>query len=96
MITLEKVARAICRASICDVDTISPEDLPTFIHQWWPEHLPAARAALEAMKYEDGADEDRLVAASNQYRVEAVSLSQAWDHMIQAALDEKSDEDTTS
>lgn len=48
-----------------------------------------ARAVIEAMKYDDGPeDESRLVAASNEYRVEAVALAEAWDHMIDAALAE--------
>ena len=45
----------------------------------------AARAAIEAMKYQD-ADESSLIKVSNAERVEAVTLSLAWDAMIDEAL----------
>lgn len=48
-----------------------------------------ARAALLAIKYEDGTDESTLIDVSNKYRVEAVSLIEAYDAMIDAALSEQ-------
>lgn len=50
-----------------------------------------ARAVLTAAKYEDGTDESRLIAVSNQFRVEAVSLSEAWDGLIDTILAESTD-----
>lgn len=41
--------------------------------------LAPARAAIEAMKYVDGDDEEDLVRVSNMCRIEAVSLSEAID-----------------
>ncbi len=41
--------------------------------------LGPARAALVALQYVDGADEDDLVEISNRFRVEAVTLSEALD-----------------
>lgn len=51
-------------------------------------YLIDARAAIAAMKYSDGEDEETLIAASSQEGVEAVALACAWDAMIDAALDE--------
>jgi len=47
------------------------------------------QAVLTALKYEDGTDESRLIEISNKYRVEAVSLSEAWDGLIDAILTEE-------
>lgn len=52
-------------------------------------YLDIARAALEALKYADGHDEARLLEVSAKERVEAVSLSLAWDAMIDAILEGK-------
>lgn len=41
--------------------------------------LAPARAALEALRYVDGDDEADLIEISNRYRVEAVTLSEAFD-----------------
>lgn len=41
---------------------------------------------MASMKYADGWDEDFLIAASNTYRVEAVSLVEAWNSIIEAAV----------
>ncbi len=49
MNTLEKMARAICLATITDVETIDPVHLPSLIDEWWSDSIPAAHAALEAM-----------------------------------------------
>jgi hypothetical protein len=54
----------------------------------WKECVDDARAVLQAIKYEDGTDESVLIDVSNKYRIEAVSLSEAWDAMIDAALTE--------
>lgn len=45
--------------------------------------LDLARAAIEALKYVDGADEDDLVTVSNLCRVEPVSLSEAIDAYLE-------------
>lgn len=37
---------------------------------------------LEALKYEDGADEEVLVLAATVAHIDAVSLAEAWDRML--------------
>lgn len=48
--------------------------------------LRKARAALNAMKYEDGTDESALIQASSVVRCDPVAISEAWDAMIDAHL----------
>jgi hypothetical protein len=52
--------------------------------------VESARAAVRAMKYEDGADEVALLKASNQEKVEAVSLIMAFDAYLDAVLGDPS------
>lgn len=52
-------------------------------------YLTDARAAIAAMKYSDGEDEDLLIQAAQQERMDPVGLSCAWDAMIDAARGRK-------
>lgn len=88
---IERMARAIRHAATkADIEAAGYA-VPTN-PEWWAdipvddEDRAAARAALEAAKYVDGADEARLIKVSNAERVEAVSLSLAWDGLIDEAL----------
>ena len=50
------------------------------------DYIQDARAALTALKYEDGADEAALIQASHVVRCDPVAISEAWDAMIDAHL----------
>lgn len=95
MNTLEKTARAICRASMTDPETIDPADMDILVDQWWMEHKDSARAALEALLEPSGGmiDAPRKIILDDRMRANArTKAGVAFDvfrAMIQAALDGK-------
>lgn len=48
----------------------------------------AAEAAIKALFYQDGTDEERLIRVATSERVEAVSLALAWDELLLGVLTE--------
>lgn len=89
---IERVARAICGEVGVDYDAL-PEKATYYQRKATSDALAdrdeardAARAFIEAMRYEDGIDEDIFVAVAAIERLDPVSLICAYDRVIDATL----------
>lgn len=80
MSPLDRVARVLYRSN--EPTNVPYEHIGSIRQNHW---RGKARAVITALKYEDGTDEGTLIDVSNKHRVEAVSLCETYDAMLDAA-----------